>query len=106
LAHAHDQAVLRLALRITWSQSDAQDICQAAFLKVYKKLGGFRFECSFSTWIHRIVTDLCLDHLWKNRNLTENSAIAVKGEEDDLLNQLANNPPHERMVFELKHFQG
>jgi RNA polymerase sigma-70 factor (ECF subfamily) len=134
LVHAHDQAVLRVALRITGSESDAQDIYQEAFLKVYKKLGGFRFECSFSTWLYRIVTNLCLDHLRKNRNRRTNSAIEVnlEGEEYDLLNQLsddrpANNPerqllsrelsahilcalrrltPRERMVFEWKHFQG
>jgi RNA polymerase sigma-70 factor, ECF subfamily len=134
LVHAHDQAVLRVALRITGSQSDAQDIYQETFLKVYRKLGGFRFECSFSTWIYRIVTNLCLDHLRKNRSRRPNSAIEVNadGEEYDLLNQFAddsptNNPerqllsrelsahilcalgrltPRERMVFELKHFQG
>jgi len=134
LVHAHDKTVLRLALRITGSQSDAQDIYQEAFLKVYNKLSGFRFECSFSTWIYRIVTNLCLDHLRRNRNRKDNVAIEahVEGEEYNLLNQvpdnrLANNPeqqllgqelgthiscalqrltPRERMVFELKHFQG
>jgi RNA polymerase sigma-70 factor (ECF subfamily) len=134
LVHAHDQAVLRVALRITGSQSDAQDIYQETFLKVYRKLGSFRFECSFSTWIYRIVTNVCLDHLRKNRNRRTNCAteVNVGGEEYDLLNQLsddrpANNPerqllsgelsahilcalqgltPRERMVFELKHFQG
>jgi len=134
LVHAHDEAVLRLALRITGSQSDAQDIYQEAFLKVYKKLDCFRFECSFSTWIYRIVTNVCLDHLRKNRNLRESSAVKVNadGEEFDLLNQIldertSHNPeqqlmrhelssrilsalerltPRERMVFELKHLQG
>ena len=134
LVHAHDQAVLRLALRIAGSQSDAQDIYQEAFLKVYKKLGSFRFECSFSTWIYRIVTNACLDHLRKNRHRREDSSreLNVEGEEYDFLNQVsddrpANNPeqellrqelnahilgalqtltPRERMVFELKHFQG
>jgi RNA polymerase sigma-70 factor (ECF subfamily) len=134
LVHAHDQAVLRLALRITGSQSDAQDIYQEAFLKVYKKLGSFRFECSFSTWIYRIVTNACLDHLRKNRHRREDSSreLNVEGEEYDFLNQVsddrpANNPeqellrqelnahilgalqtltPRERMLFELKHFQG
>ena len=42
LVHAHDQAVLRVALRITGSQSDAQDIYQETFLKVYRKLNGLR----------------------------------------------------------------
>lgn len=134
LVRAHDQAVLRLAIRITGSQNDAQDIYQEAFLKVYTKLGGFRFECSFSTWIYRIVTNVCLDHLRRNRNRRGHSAIEgnIEGEEHDLLNQVsddrpANNPeqqllrqelrahilcalqrltPRERMVFELKHFQG
>ena len=134
LVQAHDQAVLRLALRITGSETDAQDIYQETFLKIYKKLSSFRFESSFSTWIYRIVTNLCLDHLRKNRNRRENSAIKVKpeGEECDLLEQFsdhrpANNPeqhllsrelsvrilcalqgltPRERIIFELKHFQG
>jgi RNA polymerase sigma-70 factor (ECF subfamily) len=129
LVHAHDRAVLGLALRITGSESDAQDIHQEAFLKVYKKLGGFRFECSVSTWIYRIVSNVCLDHLRRNRSCRRNTAI--EGNVDDFLNQLSdgpvNNPEHqllsrelsahilcalkrltprERMVFELKHFQG
>jgi RNA polymerase sigma-70 factor (ECF subfamily) len=59
---AHDDGVLRLALRITGSLSDAQDIYQEVFLKAFKKLDCFRFECSFSTWILRIVTNTSLDH--------------------------------------------
>jgi RNA polymerase sigma-70 factor (ECF subfamily) len=134
LVHAHDQAVLKLAIRITGSQSDAQDIYQEAFLKAYMKLDGFRFECSFSSWIYRIVTNVCLDHLRKNRNHRKNDSVEgnVEGDEYDLLNQVpdgrpANNPeqqlfsqemrahilcalqrltPRERMVFELKYFQG
>jgi RNA polymerase sigma-70 factor (ECF subfamily) len=131
LVHAHDRAVLRLALRITGSQSDAQDIYQEVFLKVYNNIGGFRFECSFKTWVCRIVTHACLDHLRKNRKDREKSA-KFDGEEYDLLNQISddrpvNNPeqqllsrelrehilcalqnlnPRERMVFELVHFQG
>jgi RNA polymerase sigma-70 factor (ECF subfamily) len=127
LVKTYDQAVLRLALRLTGSASDAQDIHQEAFLKVYKKLDGFRFECSFATWLYRIVTNVCLDHL---RVRKRTGAIEVH--DDDALNQLSdnrpgNNPeqqllggelsaqilralkrltPRERMVFDLKHFHG
>src|SRR6202789_2910712 len=130
LVHTYDSAVLRLALRLTGSESDAQDIHQEAFLRVYKKLDGFRFECSFSTWIYRIVTNVCLDHLRRNRVRKRNDAIEVH--DDDVLNQLSdarpgNNPeqqllgrelsaqilralkrltPRERMIFDLKHFHG
>jgi RNA polymerase sigma-70 factor (ECF subfamily) len=106
LVHAYDQAVLRLALRITGSQSDAQDIYQEAFLKAYNKLGDFRFECSFSTWIYRIVTHVCLDYLRKNRNRRENSAIEGTAEGARILCALQSLKPRERMVFDLKHFQG
>src|SRR5579863_6107670 len=58
LVRHYDQAVLRLALHLTGSEHEAQDIYQDAFLKAYKSIGRFRFECSFYTWIYRIVTNL------------------------------------------------
>src|SRR5579872_1721634 len=67
LVRQYDQPVLRLALQLTGSEQDAQDIYQEAFLKAYRHLGSFRFECSFYTWIYRIVTNLCLDHLRKRK---------------------------------------
>ena len=134
LVRHYDQAVLRLALHLTGSEHDAQDIYQEAFLKAYKNVGGFRFECSFYTWIYRIVTNLCLDHLRKRQVRKEDAPVAKdsSGEEYDLLDQVpdgraASNPerdlmarelgsrinraldrltPRERMVFELKHYHG
>ena len=134
LVYAHDQGVLRLALRITGSQADAQDVYQETFLRAFRKLTGFRFECAFSTWIYRIATNVCLDHLRCKRTSKETSATQVNtdGEVYDLLNQVpddrpASNPeqqvlgrelgthisealtklsPRERIIFELKHYQG
>jgi RNA polymerase sigma-70 factor, ECF subfamily len=134
LVRHYDQSVLRLALHLTQSETDAQDVYQEAFLKAYKNLGSFRFECSFYTWIYRIVTNLCLDHLRKRNVRKEDSPVGVdkSGEEYSVLEQFADvrsgaNPerdlmrrelgkkigaalsrltPRERMVFELKHYQG
>ena len=53
LVRQYDQAVLRLALHLTGSEQDAQDIHQEAFLKAYRHIGSFRFECSFYTWIYQ-----------------------------------------------------
>lgn len=133
LVRQHDRAVLGLALRLTRSEADAQDLYQEAFLKAYQKLHSFRFECSFSTWMYRIVTNLCLDHLRKSNRRKENRAVAVNadGEELDLLGEIPDTctpdpeqhflqselnrriaqalrslTPHERMVFELRHYQG
>src|SRR6476646_1237895 len=134
LVRHYDQAVLRLAMHLTGSDHEAQDIYQEAFLKAYKSMGIFRFECSFYTWIYRIVTNLCLDHLRKRNVRKEDAPVAVdpQGEQYDVLEQVpdgraASNPerelmtrelgkrinhaldrltPRERMVFELKHYQG
>jgi len=134
LVRQYDRAVLRLALHLTGSEADAQDIYQEAFLKAYRNIGSFRFECSFYTWVYRIVTNLCLDHLRKKHVRKEEAPVATdgQGEEFDLLSQFADDrpgadperdlmrrelggriaramtrlTPRERMVFELKHFQG
>ena len=71
LVRQYDSQVLRLALHLTGSESDAEDIHQEAFLKAYRYLGNFRFECSFYTWIYRIVTNLCLDHLRRRKSRRE-----------------------------------
>jgi len=51
LVRAYDQSVLRLAMNLLRSPEDARDIYQEAFLRVYKNLHTFRFDCSFHTWI-------------------------------------------------------
>ena len=108
LVHAHDEAVLKLALRITGSESDAQDIYQEAFLKIYRKLDGFRFQCSISTWIYRVVTNVCLDHLRRNRKRKESSAIQVgaEGEAYDLLTDVSDDRPDRKSTrLNSSHFQ-
>jgi len=134
LVRQYDAPVLRLAYHMTRSEQDAQDIYQEAFLKAYRNINNFRFECSFYTWIYRIVTNLCLDYLRKRQVRKEDSAIISDSEGDtyDLLDQVADQrsgaspekdlmrrelggriakaldklTPRERMVFEMKHYQG
>lgn len=74
LVHRYDQGVLRLALNLVRRPEDARDIYQEAFLKAYKNLPRFRFECSFYTWIYRIVTNVCLDHLRRRTSRREEQA--------------------------------
>src|ERR1043165_5156354 len=76
LVRNYDQQALRLALHLTGSEHEAQDIYQEAFLKAYKNIGRFRFECSFYTWIYRIVTNLCLDNIRKKQVRKEDAPVA------------------------------
>jgi RNA polymerase sigma-70 factor (ECF subfamily) len=79
LVHRYDQEVLRLAHNLLRRPEDARDIYQEAFLKVYKNLHRFRFECSFYTWLYRIVTNVCFDHLRRRSSRPEDQAPAWAG---------------------------
>src|SRR5438270_11059663 len=133
LVHAYDQSVLRLALNLLRSPEDASDIYQEAFLRVYRNLHTFRFDCSFHTWLYRIVTNLCLDHLRKRKVRREESTVVETTEGPlDRMNAVAEEraagdpqrnllsrelrsrietvlsglTARERLVFELRHYQG
>jgi RNA polymerase sigma-70 factor (ECF subfamily) len=132
LVRLHDQNVLRLALQVVGSPEEARDLYQEAFLKVYRSLRQFRLEARFSTWLYRVVMNVCLDHL---RRQTTRKEVAAPEPEDGQPEYFQSIPddrptldpervthskeiarrihqalgrlnPRERMVFELKHYQG
>src|ERR1700693_6193577 len=74
LVHRYDRDVLRIALNVLHRTEDARDVYQEAFLKIYKNLPRFRFECSFYTWMYRVVTNVCLDHLRRRSSRPEDQA--------------------------------
>ncbi|MBL8228327.1 MAG: RNA polymerase sigma factor [Bryobacterales bacterium] len=133
LVQAHDQGVLRLACNLLRSEQDSFDVYQETFLRVHKNLHNFRFDCSFRTWLYRIVTNLCLDHLRKRKVRKEEPTTVdtPDGQVDRAAVLPASNPlsdpqrnltsqelrnrinrvlseltPRERMVFEMRHYQG
>src|SRR5215510_3474767 len=75
LVRAYDQSVLRLAMNLLRSPEDARDVYQEAFLRVYRNLHTFRFDCSFHTWLYRIVTNICLDQLRKRTVRKEEATV-------------------------------
>lgn len=133
LVRSYDQQVLRMAYNLLHSQEDARDVYQEVFLRVFRNLPKFRFDCSFSTWLYRIVANLCLDQIRKRKVRRESSPAieTAAGEIDrlqfvperradvdpqrqlmsaevisrvnEVLDQLT---PRERIVFEMRHFQG
>src|SRR5712672_3180985 len=74
LVRRFDRDVLRLAMNLMKPPEDARDVYQEAFLKVYRNLHRFRFECSFYTWMYRVVTNVCLDHLRRRSSRPEDQA--------------------------------
>jgi RNA polymerase sigma-70 factor, ECF subfamily len=137
LVRRYDRDVLRLAMNLLKRTEDARDVYQEAFLKVYRNLHRFRFECSFYTWLYRIVTNVCLDHLRRRQARPEDQAPEMISShfedagtdfferqrehrgtldpERHLLGQeiqtrlaaaMERLSPRERIVFEMKHYQG
>jgi RNA polymerase sigma-70 factor (ECF subfamily) len=132
IVRSYDQSVLRMALNLLHSEEDARDVYQEVFLRVYRNLPKFRFDCAFSTWLYRIVANLCLDQIRKRKVRREEPAPAGPDGEVDRLqfvpekradvdpqrrlmsaevnarvqDNLEKLTPRERLVFEMRHFQG
>ncbi|HWF39048.1 MAG TPA: sigma-70 family RNA polymerase sigma factor [Candidatus Acidoferrales bacterium] len=136
LVRRYDREVLRLALNLVHRAEDARDIYQESFLRVYRNLHRFRFECSFYTWLYRITTNVALDFLRRRTSHKEDQAPILPDEPEGSTRDFfdrqaamsaASNPERsvlglelgekiqeamktlsarERMVFEMKHYQG
>jgi len=132
LIRLYDQNVLRLALQVVGSPEEARDLYQEAFLKVYRSIRYFRLEARFSTWLYRVVMNVCLDHLRRQKTRKEVPAPQSEEGEPEFLQTVPETRPQldperatrskeisrriqaaleqlnprERMVFELKHYQG
>jgi RNA polymerase sigma-70 factor, ECF subfamily len=90
LVQSFDRPLLQLALRITGGEPAARSIYCAAMLKLYGSLSGIESACSLRLCAYRILAGLCVEYL-----RTERASI--------LLTDLT---PRERIVFELRHYQG
>ncbi len=70
LVRRHQRPLYRLAVRLLDNRSDAEDALQEAFVAAWRRLGGFRGEATFSSWMYRIVTNRCLKLLRRRRPVT------------------------------------
>jgi len=67
-----------LALRMTSSQTDAEDLTQEVFVQLFKKIGSFRGDSAFSTWLHRMTVNQVLMHF--RRRTVKNERTSDDGE--------------------------
>jgi RNA polymerase sigma-70 factor (ECF subfamily) len=61
----HKRRVYSLCLRMVGNTAEAEDLAQEAFLQLFRKIGTFRGESAFSTWLHRLSVNVVLMHLRK-----------------------------------------
>ena len=67
LYKAHSRRVYSVCLRMTRNRAEAEDLSQQAFLQVFRKIGTFRGESGFSTWLHRVTVNIVLMHLRRKK---------------------------------------
>jgi len=78
----HKRRVYSLCLRMTANTAEAEDLTQEAFLQLFRKIGTFRGESAFSTWLHRLAVNLVLMRLRK-KSLPVFSVEAIPDPDDE-----------------------
>lgn len=74
--------IFSLALRLVNDRETAADLAQEAFVKAWQGLASFQGESSFATWVYRLTTNVCIDHLRKQKRREEVApAVSLDDEE-------------------------
>lgn len=99
LVLTHQDRVFTLAFHLLGNREDAADLAQEAFLKAWRSLAGFHAESSFATWMHRLTTNLCLDHLRKQARRQNISVAASLDDEENPFPEPADSSqdPHAQL---------
>src|ERR671915_229502 len=123
LYQRHNRRVYSLCLRMTGNVSEAEDLAQEVFIQLFRKIGSFRGESAFTTWLHRLTVNQVLMHFRKRGVKLEQTTDdgdtpvqIVKGTEDPnrmpVVDRIAIDravgqlPPGYRTVFLLHDVEG
>jgi RNA polymerase sigma-70 factor, ECF subfamily len=123
LYQRHNRRVYSLCLRMTGNVSEAEDLAQEVFIQLFRKIGSFRGESAFTTWLHRLTVNQVLMHFRKRgvrmEQTTEDGETPIqieRGTENPnsmpvvdriaLDKAIAQLPPGYRTVFTLHDIEG
>jgi len=93
LVQSQQTYVYSIAMSLMHNPADAADMTQEAFIRLLRSLGTYRGETKFTTWLYRLVTNICLDGLRRRGRPVESLDEAAGGASDD-----GNQPPGERLT--------
>src|ERR1051325_9866578 len=123
LYHLHNRRVYSLCLPMLGSGAQAEDMTQEVFLQVFRKIGSFRGDSAFTTWLHRLTVNQVLMHFRKRgvklehtseegdfTNVVETPLQSTRRismvDRLDLDKAIAELPPGYRTVFILHDVEG
>jgi RNA polymerase sigma factor (sigma-70 family) len=120
LVDKYKERILLVALRIVRNKEEAKDLAQEAFARAYQNRSSFRGESGFYTWVYKIVVNLALNYVKRNRDrraesINSSSALALTvsvpdpAETAELTTAISDSieklPPRQRTVFILRHYE-
>ena len=119
LYRQHVGRVYAVCLRITSDTDHAEELTQDVFVRVWQTIGSFRGESAFSSWLHRVATNVVLVDL-RSTKRREARIVAKENVESydsaarenppgtslDLENAIATLPPQARTIFVLHDIEG
>ncbi|HHY06665.1 MAG TPA: sigma-70 family RNA polymerase sigma factor [Clostridia bacterium] len=102
----YERKIYNIAYRMMGNYEDANDIAQEAFLRAFQALNGFRGDASFSTWLCRIVINLCRDELRKRYRLSvESLDEEICLSEGEVKKQIPSSNPGPEEIYERQELQ-
>jgi RNA polymerase sigma-70 factor, ECF subfamily len=127
LFRKHQSYAFNVAYGLVGNAEDAADITQEAFLRVHRKMDRFRGDCTFTTWLYRVVVNLSITELrrrnrsrtllmediappeaWRAEEEAEDAPsthLEIGQEREAVQRVLRHLPPDYRAVLVLRHFQ-
>lgn len=99
----HQYYAYTVAFRVLTNDDDAKDVVQECFIRIWKSLGSYNRKVKFTTWMYKIVINLCYDKLRRRKAENERRELL----DDQLANSL-NNPEqllcNKEQAKIIKHF--
>jgi RNA polymerase sigma-70 factor, ECF subfamily len=123
LVETHQRFVYEVAVRVLNNTHDAEDATQETFIRLWKNLNRYKAEIKLSTWLYRIVTNICLDLLKSAHNKRNQMTLDIVKQTDlkhdrstdeamhlhDLTKAVedaaAQLPPLQKIIFVLRDLQ-
>lgn len=113
LVRRHSGRMLGVASRLLGSAADAEDAVQRAFIRCHAHAGSYREEWSVTTWLYRILTNICVDEIRRRRARSELQGEGPeRGAGDgvdtrlDVQRALFRVPHEARTLLVLRHVEG
>ena len=96
---AYEDKVYHLCFRMCGDREEAKDMAQEAFIKAWRGLAFYKHEAAFSTWLYRLTSNVCIDHLRRQKRRAA-SSLTVDDEEHTQIDIQDPAPTPEQQVME------